>query len=127
MALLMAACTQQEELASPQAALEQPGVFKGTEGGPIDLALAHNWQQNWQKAHPELPRGLFFGREILETMLAQKGTVGLRFYPGYDEEGKLHLMMYSTDKNGNNILSDLTLVSNYSVPCPPNCPGGGGD
>ena len=124
--LLLISCAQQEEVATPQNTLNQPGIFNGTEGGPMDLAVAQSWEQNWQKAHPDLPKGLFFGREILETMLAQKGTVGLRFYPGYDEEGKLHLMMYSTDKDGNDILTEPIQASQYSTPCPPLCGGGSG-
>ena len=125
--LLMVSCTPQDEAAvSEPQSIERPGVFNGTEGGPMDLAVAQSWEQNWQKTHPDLPRGLFFGREILETMLAQKGTVGLRFYPGYDEEGKLHLMMYSTDKDGNDILTEPIQASQYSTPCPPLCGGGSG-
>ena len=125
--LLMASCTPQDEAAvSEPQSIERPGVFNGTEGGPMDLAVAQSWEQNWQKAHPNQPKGLFYGKETINAMLNQQGAVGIRFYPGYDEEGKLHLMMYSTDKNGNDILTEPIQVSQIATPCPPFCGGGGG-
>ena len=123
--LLLFSCSQQEELAAPQSVDPQPGVFNGTEGGPIDLAIARSWQKNWQTAHPEQPKGLFYGREILLELLAKEGSMGIRFDPGYDEEGKLHLLLYSTDKNGNNLLEGSIQVVNDADECPPNYPDPG--
>lgn len=120
--LLLFSCSQQEELASPQSTPETPGVFNGAEGGPIDLAVAQSWQKSWKQAHPEQVQALFYGRETLEKLLDKEGAMGIRFYPGYDAEGKLHLLLYSTDKNGNNILSGSFEVMNDGKHCPPDCP-----
>ena len=121
--LLLISCAQQEEVASPQSTLEQPGVFNGTEGGPIDLALAQSWQQNWKQAHPDQVQNIFYGRDILQELLAKEGAMGIRFYPGYDVEGKLHLLLYSTDKNGDNLISGSLQVANFGLMCPPSCGG----
>ena len=124
--LLLTSCAQQEEIATPQNTLNQPGIFNGTEGGPMDLAVAQSWEHNWQKTHPNQPNALFYGREILEELLAKEGAMGIRFYPGYDEEGRLHLLLYSTDKNGNNLMDGGLQVANFGYLCPPSCGGGSG-
>lgn len=122
--ILLVSCTAQEEPELSQREVSsQPGVFNGTEGGPIDLAVAQSWQENWKVAQPDQPEGLFFGRQILEEMLAKEGAVGIRFYPGIDQEGKLHLLMYGTDKNGNSILTGAVQAANFSIDCPPVCSG----
>jgi len=64
---------------------QKEGPIKGTEGGPIKLDVAANWTKNYRDKHPGETISQFFGKQILETILAQQNCLGIRFYYAYDK------------------------------------------
>ena len=64
-------------------------------------------------------RAHFFARSAFDALLAQPGTTGLRIYYGKYPDGREALVLYATDKDG----QDLTgTVVNRNMDCPPFCP-----
>ena len=60
-------------------------VFTGKESDFIDLDTAAQWTRNQRQAYPNQVRAHFFGRVILEALLAQPHCVGLRIYHALSE------------------------------------------
>ncbi|HAL82080.1 MAG TPA: hypothetical protein DCO83_07475 [Mucilaginibacter sp.] len=52
----------------------------GKEGGEFDLDLAASWTKNYRDKHPGETVSHFFGKDILQKILAQEGCQGIRFY-----------------------------------------------
>jgi len=62
-----------------------PNVLTGREGEPFDLDVSANWTKNYRDRNPGDNVSHFFGREIIEKILAQQGCLGLRVYDAYDK------------------------------------------
>ena len=87
----------------------------------ITTAEARQLIQRWEdsrSARPGDPRAEFFGREMLERILAQSSCVGIRIYHGRTEQGKHVVVLVGSDARGNN-LTDI--VAEEGLPCPPAC------
>lgn len=79
---------------------EKETPITGKEGAAIKLDVAANWTKNYRRKHPGETISQFFGKEILESILAQEGCLGIRFYYAYDDEGKRHLIITGVMSNG---------------------------
>jgi len=118
-------------------------TLTGREGREWDLNEAISWTKNYRDKYPDRFISHYFGREILEKILAQDGCVGLRFYHALDERGKEHLIIAGTAANGEDQLQTNVAVNGAalhllkaiapvqpqavgqeSMPCPgsPGCP-----
>jgi hypothetical protein len=62
-----------------------PNVLTGREGEPFDLDKSASWTQNYRDRNPGDVVSHFFGREIIEKILAQQGCLGIRVYDAYDK------------------------------------------
>jgi len=98
----------------------------GREGEEFDLQLAASWTKNHREKHPEQPVSHFFGKEILQKILAQEGCQGIRFYHAHDENGKKHLIIVGATSDGKDQINTLQtlIVGQQGLPCPgsPGCP-----
>ncbi|WP_187263322.1 hypothetical protein [Pontibacter beigongshangensis] len=96
-------------------------VFNGNEGGEIDLATAQAWTQNYRDMHKneDVVKAHFFGREVLQRLLAQDGCMGARMYYGIDDSGKKQLILIGVDADGND--QEDGIVLDKSSSCPPYC------
>jgi len=65
-----------------------------------------------------------YGRKIFDMMLEHPECVGLRFYPGVDEEGNVTLLFCGVNAEGNDIL--VGTIGDIPWRCPPFCSGGNG-
>jgi hypothetical protein len=93
--------------------------FKGTEGEIITLTEASDWTATYraQMATGD-PKGHFFGKDILNDLLAQSGCMGIRIYYGIDDEEQKVLILVGADAN----TDDMTdKVADKSIPCPTIC------
>ncbi|MCR8561473.1 hypothetical protein KXD93_27715 [Mucilaginibacter sp. BJC16-A38] len=77
-----------------------PNVLTGREGEPFDLELSASWTKNYRDRHPGETISHFFGREIIEKILAQEGCLGIRMY-------------YSNSKSINGWQRAMVAVSNF--------------
>ena len=124
---------------------ERKHVITGREGGPIEPEVAASWTKNFREKHPDETISQFFGKEILERILAQEGCLGIRFYYAHDHHGKKHLVIAGVNSDGSDQVHHhdkeakaaapagkapagpvLYEVGDQSMPCPgsPGCPKG---
>ncbi len=72
----------------------------------------------YRVANPGQRIAHFFGRDILEELLAQEGCMGLRMYYGLNEDGDSELILVGADADENDMLEK---VADVSSPCPNWC------
>lgn len=92
--------------------------FNGSEGGTIALSTASTWTENYRNANPRKTKAHFFGKDIINQILAQQGCMGIRIYYGIDENSNPQLVLVGADSNENDILD---MVVDLSKPCPAHC------
>lgn len=93
--------------------------FNGTEGAPIELSKAADWTANYRNANSEGIRAHFFGKDILNEILAQEGCEGIRIYYALDDDGTQQLILVGADASENDMVDGI--VADYSKPCPSQC------
>jgi hypothetical protein len=122
---------------------EKKPVITGREGAPIKLDEAASWTKNYREKHPGETISQFFGKEILERILAQDDCLGIRFYYALDHAGKKHLVITGVVSDGNDQINEdhyeeataeapatgapvhkIYEIGDQSSPCPgsPGCP-----
>lgn len=94
-------------------------TFNGTEGAPIPLETASEWTANYRNSHPGETIAHFFGRDILEAILAQPECVGIRMYYALDDEGKKQLVLVGAKENRDDQVTGI--IADLSWPCPDGC------
>lgn len=105
--------------------------YDGTDGGRIDLTTARQWAQNYRTANPDQIRSHYFGRDVLDQILAQPGCIGIRAYYALTDKKEKELLIVGVDSNGNSMLPASPVIMpgensimDASFPCPPFCPPG---
>jgi hypothetical protein len=111
----------------------------GREGSPIKLDVAASWTKNYREKHPGETISQFFGKEILEKILAQENCLGIRFYYAHDKplngwqrftvsvsnfilkvigniDGEKHLIITGVVSDGNDQLSEKGLEEAVTAP-----------
>ncbi|MGD1844508.1 MAG: hypothetical protein ACFB10_03860 [Salibacteraceae bacterium] len=94
-------------------------AFNGTEGASIPLETASGWTSNYRTANPGETLAHFFGREIIERILAQPGCEGIRMYYALDEHGKKQLLLVGSAADENDQVDGT--IADLSIPCPDAC------
>ena len=93
--------------------------FNGTEGEAISLETGATYTKNYRDENPTGVQSAFYGRDLLEALLAQPGSMGIRVYYGLNEDGIQELVLVSADADEND---NLNLNVDKSIKCPPRCP-----
>ena len=94
-------------------------AFDGTEGGEITLEEGAILTARYRATHPLQRKGHFFGKEILNDILARPGCVGIRMYHGLDTLLRHEMVLVGADAEGDDMLD---LVADKGLPCPASCP-----
>ncbi len=95
-------------------------AFTGNEAEQIPVALAAAWTQNFKREWKAGdPKAHFFGMNIINSILAQPGCVGIRVYYAIDDAGKKQLVVVGADANENDLHGGI--IAERSVWCPPFC------
>ncbi|MEI9919237.1 MAG: hypothetical protein WDO14_10615 [Bacteroidota bacterium] len=108
-------------------------AFNGNEGEMIDAATAKKWIDNYQKGlAPDGIQAEFFGFRKLSQLLAQAGSIGLRFYYAKDDQGVSRLIVVAANEDQKNlapITGGIALadgsdgeILDAGQKCPPYCP-----
>jgi hypothetical protein len=108
-------------------------LYDGSESGSIDLTVAQAWVQHYRDASPaDATQSHYFGRNVIDQILAQGGCTGLRVHYGLDDQGNKVLIISGVDSQGENMLplsptaqDGEYILADMSLPCPNVCPGGG--
>ena len=61
----------------------------------------------------------YFGKDLVDKILAQPGCVGVRMYYGKHTNGKPGMIIMGVDKNGKDIVSGV--LAGPVIICPPYC------
>ncbi len=100
-------------------------MFTGKEASAITLEEARELVRRWAEKRTALPGDPtceFFGRDILDKILAQEGCVGIRVYHGRNAKGQHALVLVGTDASGAELVDGV--IAEQGMPCPPYCGGG---
>jgi hypothetical protein len=94
--------------------------YKGDENHVVSLDAAKHYIQNF-KNNPVAPttKGGYFGRNIFDKILAQAGTVGIRYYYAANDDGTPTLVLVGVDSTGSDLVQGV--IGEVVYPCPPYC------
>jgi hypothetical protein len=92
--------------------------FTGNEGEQITLQEGADYTLRYRAENPNGVKGVFFGRNHIEAILAQPDCEGLRMYFAKNEDGTPTLVIVGADSNQNDLLD---LIFERTVPCPTKC------
>lgn len=93
-------------------------AFTGNEDHTITLGEGAALTKEFRKKYPSQPKGYFFSKDTLESILAQNDCVGIRFYFGAGINGTLKLVFVGAKANEDDILD---IVGDGGNMCPPMC------
>jgi len=100
----------------------QDQKLTGNENHQVDLVTAVRFIKN-HKTNPKnssmAKHGGFFGRNAFDKILAQPGTVGIRYYYAQTDEGIPTLVLVGVDSKGQDIQTGF--IMERSLDCPPWC------
>ena len=88
-----------------------------TSGTMISVAEASAFTLNFRNINPGARRGLFFGSDKLNELLAA-GVIGIRIYYGIDNTGAPELVLVGVAANGDDVLKHIL---DRGIPCPNQC------
>ncbi|WP_430405786.1 hypothetical protein [Fluviicola sp.] len=92
--------------------------FTGNEGEQITLQEGAEYTLRYRAANPNAVKGVFFGRDHIEAILAQSDCKGLRFYFAKNADGSPTLVIVGADSDQND---QLDLIFQKTAPCPTKC------
>lgn len=92
--------------------------FTGNEGAQITLQEGGDYTMRYRAENPGAIKGVFFGRNHIEAILAQSDCKGLRFYFAENSDGSPTLVAVGADSNQND---QLNLIFQQMTPCPDKC------
>lgn len=104
-------------------------AFTGKEGGPVNLETLQKAVDKYKEKNPKSTSSHFFGKDCINQLLNQPGSVGIRVLHGVDENDEPQLFLVSVDENENNLVPGSNaargggefLIVDHSKPCPPYC------
>lgn len=99
-------------------------MFNGNEGSVITLAQAEDFTQNYANTvSGSAVKGIMFGKNHIEDILAQEDCVGIRSYFAIVAAGgELTQVWVGVDANEDDLENGIVLET--AIPCPPICSSG---
>jgi hypothetical protein len=91
--------------------------FTGHEDHSIGLEEAADLTRRFRDNNQGAILGGFFGRDAIESILAQTGCVGIRYYNAEKDNNDHTLVLVGCDANQNDILPGI--VQEFAKPIPP--------
>lgn len=89
-------------------------------GEIITKEQASKYTHLFQKQNPEAINSYFVGTDRLREILKQEGCMGMRIYPGKnDQTNKTNLVLVGVDQKGNDMVEGVILEE--LITCPPIC------
>lgn len=103
--------------------------FTGKEGGSVSLETLQIAVKKYKEKNPDSIDSHFFGKECINQLLNQPGSVGIRVVYGIDENDEPQLFLVSVDESEKSLLPGSGtdkgggdfLIMDLSKPCPPYC------
>lgn len=92
-------------------------MFTGNEPQQVSLSDASEMTANYRNDNPGEILGHYFGRRIIEDILAQEHCVGIRVYYAIGQDGLKELVISGVTANGDDICNGV--LGDRSLRCPP--------
>ncbi|MCH2225479.1 MAG: hypothetical protein MK066_11980 [Crocinitomicaceae bacterium] len=93
--------------------------FNGTEGGIITLSKGSSYTAEYRAQNEGETIAHFFGREVLERLLADESAMGIRVYYGINPKTQAkELVLVGADAAENDLINGP--IADLSLPSPPN-------
>ena len=94
--------------------------FTGNEDHAFTLAEAAEWTANYRATVATTAiKGHYFGRAIIENILAQTDCVGIRIYYALNDDGEQRLIISGVKADENDIFNGV--IAEKSFLCPNRC------
>ncbi len=93
-------------------------AFTGHEDHTITLTDGANFTKAFRNNYSNQPKGIFFSKDTLQSILDQSDCVGIRFYFGLSTDSKLKLVFAGVTEDENDILE---IIGDGGALCPPSC------
>lgn len=81
-------------------------------GEHIGFELGAKMVKEFQDAYPNESIGVFVGKDIIESLLAQPGCVGIKMFNALNELGQKTLVFVGLDNAGRHIIEYTTIDRN---------------
>lgn len=92
-------------------------MFTGNEGTMITEEDAQTLVDTYRDSYPGKVKGIFFGKNQIDTLLNQTGAKGIRIYLG-EENDDFKMVIVAADSSENDILNKILDIGK---PCPECC------
>ncbi len=107
-------------------------ALQSSAGETVSPDASTRWINNYGQQNPTNILAHFFGNEIINQILGEKGCQGIRIFFALNDDGIQQLLLVGTDGFGGSLLplaggrtkSDGPIVGDASYPCPTYCSGG---
>lgn len=93
-------------------------AFTGNEGEQITLQEGADYTARFRVDNPGAVKGVFFGRNHMERILAQEDCQGIRLYFAKNLDGSQTLVMVGADSAEEDLLD---VIVERAISCPPRC------
>ncbi|GAB5417639.1 MAG: hypothetical protein Crog4KO_26240 [Crocinitomicaceae bacterium] len=94
-------------------------AFNGTEGEFISIDEGGQMTAAWRNGGNGDQKGVFFGKDRLESMLNQDGCAGVRMYFAENQKGEKTLVLVGVEADENDMINGLIL--DRGPICPTTC------
>jgi hypothetical protein len=94
--------------------------FDGTEGSSITLTDAATMTANYRNSSTAGPiRAHYFGKDIINKILAQTDCMGIKIYYGLDSNNNQELVLVGVTSSEADMTSGT--IADRALPCPNHC------
>ena len=95
-------------------------MFTGKEDHQISLSDASSMTKTYRQSVSDGSRkGGFFGKDAIESILAQEGCVGIRYYHGINSDSQPVIILVGAEANENDLHTGE--LCEFAEPCPTRC------
>lgn len=95
-------------------------AYDGSEGEQISLTEGAAMTAEYRSQYPNEVKAHYIGKNIINSIFAQSGCVGIRIYQAVDTtSGDRQLVIVGVKSTG----ADMTggIIADRAIPCNPNC------
>ena len=93
-------------------------AFTGNENHTIPVQDAAEMNKRFRDTYPDQPKAVYFSQSTLNSIMAQTGCVGIRFFFALTDGDEMRLTFCGVDSSENDIIG---IVGNSGILCPPTC------
>lgn len=95
-------------------------AYDGSEGEQISLTVGAAMTAEYRSQYPNEVKAHYIGKNIINSIFAQSGCVGIRIYQAVDATiGERQIVVVGVKSDGSDMTSGI--IADRSKPCPVTC------